>query len=229
MDLYGKKSESIPQKLIIISLEIVLLFLAYYIAFLKGGTIIYGWFGINIPDGDFTRRIIIFCFSLIVFLRITFAMFIFIKRRIPFEETISIPFAFALYYIGFAIFGYGSDASVGIVDYIGMAVFLFGSYLNSNSELQRFLWKKNQENKGKLYTEKLFSRSMHINYFGDLLWVIGYSLVTHNVYSIWIPVLLFLFFAFYNIPKLDTYLAEKYKDQFQNYKMKTKKFIPYIY
>lgn len=229
MDLYGKKSESIPQKLIIISLELVLLFLAYYIAFLKGGTIIYGWFGINMPEGNLTRRIIIFCFSLLVFVRISIASFVFVKRRIPLEEAISIPFAFALYYIGFAIFGYGSNAPVGIIDYAGIAIFLFGSYLNSFSEYQRYIWKKDPGNKGKIYTEKLFSRSMHINYFGDLLWVIGYSLGTHNVYSFWIPVLLFLFFAFYNIPKLDTYLAEKYKDQFQNYKIKTKKFIPYIY
>lgn len=229
MDLYGKKSESIPQKLIIISLELVLLFLAYYIAFLKGGTIIYGWVGINMPEGDFTRRIIIFCFSLIVFLRITFAMFVFIKRRIPFEETISIPFAFALYYIGFAIFGYGSNAPVGIIDYAGIAIFLFGSYLNSFSEYQRYIWKKDLENKGKIYTLKLFKYSMHINYFGDLLWVIGYTILTHNIYSVWIPVFLYFFFAYFNIPKLDKYLKEKYKEQFSDYKKQTKKFIPFIY
>lgn len=229
MDLYGKKSESIPQKLIIISLELVLLFLAYYIAFLKGGTIIYGWVGINMPEGDFTRRIIIFCFSLIVFLRITFAMFVFIKRRIPFEETISIPFAFALYYIGFAIFGYGSNAPVGIIDYAGIAIFLFGSYLNSFSECQRYIWKKDPENKGKIYTLKLFKYSMHINYFGDLLWVIGYTILTHNIYSVWIPVFLYFFFAYFNIPKLDKYLKEKYKEQFSDYKKQTKKFIPFIY
>ncbi len=229
MDLYGKKSKSIPQKLIIIGLELVLLFLAYYITFLKGGTTIYNWFGINMPAGNLNRRIIIFIFSLIVFLRITIALFVFIKRKIPFEETISVPFAFALYYIGFAIFGYGSQTPVGITDFIGIGIFLLGSYLNTVSEYQRHIWKKHSENKGKLYTLKLFSHSMHINYFGDLLWVIGYSIVSLNIWSVWIPIILFFFFVFFNIPKLDAYLAEKYKAQFENYKKTTKKFIPFIY
>ena len=229
MDLYGKKSKSIPQKLIIIGLEIVLLYLAYFIAFKKGGTTVYNWFGINIQEGNLMRRIIIFSFSIIVFLRISFATFVFVKRRIPFEETISVPFAFALYYIGFAIFGYGSNAPLGIIDYTGIAIFLFGSYLNTFSEYQRHTWKKDPENKGKLYTINLFKYSMHINYFGDLLWVIGYAVLTHNVYSAWIPLFLYLFFAYFNIPKLDTYLEEKYKDQFSEYKNHTKKFIPFIY
>ena len=229
MDLYGKKSKSIPQKLIIIGFEMILLYLAYFIAFKKGGTTIYNWFGISMQEGDRLRRIIIFSFSIIVFLRITFAMFIFIKRRIPFEETVSIPLAFALYYIGFAVFGYGSPAPVGVVDYFGIAIFLFGSYLNTFSEYQRFIWKKDPANKGKLYTVNLFRYSMHINYFGDLLWVIGYSILSHNIYSVWIPIFLFFFFAFFNIPKLDTYLSEKYKDQFDYYKKNTKKFIPFIY
>jgi len=229
MDLYGKKSKSIPQKLIIVGLELILLYFAYYIAFKSGGTLIYNHFGITMPEGNLYRRITIFCFSVIVFIRITFAMFVFVKRRIPFEETISIPFAFALYYIGFAIFGYGSQTPVGITDFIGIGIFILGSYLNTVSEYQRHIWKKNSENKGKLYTLKLFSHSMHINYFGDLLWVIGYSFVSLNIWSVWIPVLLFFFFVFFNIPKLDSYLAEKYQNQFNEYKKQTKKFIPFIY
>ncbi len=229
MDLYGRKSKSIPQKLVIICLEFVLLYIAYCILFNKGGTEIYNWLGITMPEGDLSRRIIIFSFSLIVFIRITFAMFVFVKRRIPFEETISIPFAFALYYIGFAVFGYGTQTNIGLIDYFGIAVFLFGSYLNTMSEYQRHIWKKHSENKGKLYTLKLFSSSMHINYFGDLLWVIGYSILTLNIWSVWIPVLLFVFFTFFNIPQLDSYLAEKYREQFNNYKKHTKKFIPFIY
>ncbi len=229
MDLYGKKSKSIPQKLIIIGLELILLYFAYYILFNKGGTEIYNRFGIAMPEGNLYRRIIIFCFSVIVFLRITFAMFVFVKRSIPFEETISIPFAFALYYIGFAVFGYGTQTPVGFIDYFGITVFLFGSYLNTMSEYQRHTWKKLSENKGKLYTLKLFSRSMHINYFGDLLWVIGYSIISLNIWSAWIPILLFFFFIFFNIPKLDNYLAKKYNSQFDTYKKQTKKLIPFIY
>jgi protein-S-isoprenylcysteine O-methyltransferase Ste14 len=37
-----------------------------------------------------------------------------------------------------------------------------------------------------------------------------------------------LFFCFYNIPKLDAYLKEKYKDEFIGYAGRTKKFIPFL-
>jgi len=156
-------------------------------------------------------------------------MFVFLKRKIAFEEVISVPFAFAIYYLGFAILGYPTNIPIGFIDYIGIAIFLFGSYLNTASEFQRHIWKKDTNNKGKLYTIKLFSYSMHINYFGDLLWVIGYAILTRNIYSISIVIFLFIFFTFFNIPKLDKYLSEKYKEQFNEYQKKTKKFIPFIY
>ncbi len=85
------------------------------------------------------------------------------------------------------------------------------------------------ENKGHLYTKGFFRYSMHINYFGDLLWVTGYAFVTHNWYAVIIPVFIFCFFAFYNIPKLDEYLHSKYGEEFSAYEKRTKKFIPYIY
>lgn len=227
--MYGKKSNSFLQKAIITVLEIALLYFAYWIAFTKGGTVIYSWFGINMSEGNAMRRILIFSFSIIVFLRLSFMMFFLLKRKIPMEEAVSVPFAFAVYYIGFAIFGYASEEAIGIFDYAGIGIYLLGSYLNTASELQRFIWKKDPKNKGKLYTINLFSYSMHINYFGDLLWVLGYAILTRNIYSFIIVVLLFLFFAFFNIPKLDKYLAEKYKNQFVEYQNKTKKFIPFIY
>lgn len=229
MDLYGQKSNSIPQKTAILILELLILGFAYYIAFNKGGTIVYKWFDIEMLEGNLLRRIIIFSFSIMVFFRITLTMIAFLKRRIPLEEVFSIPLAFSLYYIGFAIFGYGSNEPIGFPDFIGIAIYIFGSYLNTYSEFQRYIWKKNPENSKKLYTIGLFRYSMHINYFGDLLWVIGYSILTHNIWSVWIPIFLFLFFAFFNIPKLDSYLSEKYKDQFTKYKKNTKKFIPFIY
>jgi protein-S-isoprenylcysteine O-methyltransferase Ste14 len=38
-----------------------------------------------------------------------------------------------------------------------------------------------------------------------------------------------LIFVFFIIPRLDKYLAEKYKDDFKEYAAKTKKLIPWIY
>lgn len=229
MELYGKKSKSIPQKTTIILLELLLLALAYWILFLGGGTILLNKIGIHVQPGDYGSRAIVFAFSCIVFIRLTFMMLYLLKRKIPWEESLSVPFAFALYYIGFALLVYNRQASVGWWDYFGIIVFVAGSLLNTLSELQRHFWKQHPENKGMLYTKGLFAHSMHINYFGDLLWVSSYAIITRNPYSVSIPAFLFCLFAFYNIPKLDSYLAGKYKDQFEVYRAKTKKFIPFIY
>ena len=152
-----------------------------------------------------------------------------LDRKMPWQEVFSIPFAFTLYYIGFALFVYRTNTKIDALDYFSIFLFLFGSFLNTFSELQRRKWKKKPENKGHLYTKGLFAYSMHINYFGDFLWVIAYALITRNWYSIFIPIFLFLFFVFFNIPKLDEYLQQKYTEEFAEYKSKVKSFIPFVF
>jgi protein-S-isoprenylcysteine O-methyltransferase Ste14 len=227
MDLYNKKDKSIAQKVTLIALEVLILGISYWILFLNGYNRIFS--SSDPVDGNPTRHLILFIFNVVVFIRILITVFYLLKRRMPWEETFSIAFAFALYYAGFALLGYRSGLNIGIVDIVAIAIFLFGSFLNTGSELARDRWKRNPDNKGHLYTAGLFKYSMHINYFGDLLWVSGYALLTRNRYSIAIPVLLFCFFAYYNIPKLDAYLALKYGEQFGEYRKRTKKFIPFIY
>ncbi len=229
MDLYGQKSASLPQKTVIVLLEMLFLWLSYWILFQDGGALILHWLGIKETGGSEIRRIIIFTFSLIVFLRLSVTLFYLLKRYIPWEESFSIPIAFALYYVGYSLFVFHSSYTLGLVDYFAILLFLFGSFLNTFSELQRHFWKQKPEHKGKIYTRGLFSWSMHINYFGDLCWVTAYALITRNIYAIVIPVFLFCFFVFYNIPKLDHYLASKYGTEFEAYRQKTKKFIPFVY
>jgi protein-S-isoprenylcysteine O-methyltransferase Ste14 len=101
--------------------------------------------------------------------------------------------------------------------------------LNSGGEILRDKWKKKPENKGKIYTGGFFKYSRHINYFGDLVWVSAYAILTRNLGPVIIPVLLFIFFAFINAPKLDRYLKQKYGKSYDDYASKTKILIPYIY
>jgi protein-S-isoprenylcysteine O-methyltransferase Ste14 len=229
MDLYSVKSKSIPQKIVIITIEVFLLLLAYWILFKGGGELIFDKTGLTALDGNWESRVITFSFSVIVFLRMSFMMLYLLKRKIPWEESVSVPMAFSLYYIGFALLVYNRDVPIDWIDYSAVLLFLIGSAFNTVSEVQRHLWKKHPENKGKLYTIGLFKYSMHINFFGDLVWVSAYAIITRNYYAIIIPVLLFCLFAFWNIPALDKYLAGKYKDQFKSYQAKTKKLIPFIY
>jgi protein-S-isoprenylcysteine O-methyltransferase Ste14 len=228
MDLYRQKGKSIPQKITIHLFEILFLWLAYWILFQSGGTWVEMHLHIHNAD-SINRRIIIFTFNIIIFLRLAYMMIVLLRRKIPWEESISIPFAFALYFIGYPLFVLPISAAIDGLDYFALGVFIIGCILNSGSEIQRYEWKKKPENKGEIYTEGFFKYSRHINYFGDVLWVASYALVTKNWYSISIPVFLFSFFAFYNAPKLDKYLKDKYGKSYDEYAKRTKMLIPFIY
>ncbi len=229
MDLYGQTSKSIPQKIVIHLIEIILLILSYWILFLGGGNWIENLLNIQNATGHADRRIIIFIFNLITFLRLTYTMAFLLKRKIAWEESISIPLAFALYYVGYPLFVLSTSKPIDGLDYLAIALFVTGSIINSGGEILRNQWKKKPENQGKIYTQGFFKYSRHMNYFGDLLWVSAYALMTKNVWSITIPVFLFCFFAFYNAPKLDSYLKEKYGKDYEAYAKKTKMLIPFIY
>ncbi len=156
-------------------------------------------------------------------------MFFLLKRKIPWEESVSVPFAFAVYFVGFPVLVLPISIAMDGLDYFAMALFIAGCVLNSSSDISRNKWKKNTYNKGKTYTQGFFKYSRHINYFGDLLWVTAYALITKNCYAIAIPIFLFSFFAFYNAPKLDIYLKKKYGKGYDEYAKKVKMLIPFIY
>ena len=229
MELYGQKSKSIPQKIVVHLLELSLLWLSFWILFQSGDN----WFSdlLNIENisHQTDRRIVIFIFNIITFLRMGYMMVFLLKRKMPWEESISVPMAFALYYIGFSLLVLPANKPLDYVDILGVIIFIIGSVLNSGGEILRNQWKKNPQNKGRIYTGGFFRYSRHINYFGDLLWVIGYAMLTRNWYAAFIPALLFIFFAFFNAPKLDEYLKEKYGKDYDKYAQKTKMLIPFLY
>lgn len=228
MELYGQQNSSIPQKIIIHILEIIFIIISYWILFQNGGNWVSEHLSIQNSTGNIDRRIIIFTFNIIIFIRLGYMMFFLLKRKIPWAESINIPFAFALYFIGFPLFVLPVSAPIDWLDYFSIVLFLSGCVLNSGGEILRKKWKKNPENTGKIYTHGFFKYSRHINYFGDILWVTAYAIITKNWYSIIIPILLFCLFAFYNAPKLDKYLKEKYGSSYDEYASKTKMLIPYI-
>ncbi len=60
MDLYGQKSKSIPQKIVIHTIEILLLWLSFWILFQNGGTWIDTKLHLSNLSGNLDRRLIIF-------------------------------------------------------------------------------------------------------------------------------------------------------------------------
>jgi protein-S-isoprenylcysteine O-methyltransferase Ste14 len=144
-------------------------------------------------------------------------------------ETITITVLMTIVLYAFATVGGSNKQVVGAVTNIGILLYLSGSYINTHSEYYRHLWKLKEENKGRLYTEGLFSLAMHINYLGDILLFTGLAMITQSLSMFVIPLIMALIFVFYIIPSLDRYLENKYKNEFKDYANKTKKLIPMIY
>ena len=179
--------------------------------------------------GDPLRRILLAVGLIIYYVRLQITVWVFQKRRWTWSETITITTFISLVLLAVAWFGGNNKQQVGIVEVIGILLYLAGSYLNTYSEYARHIWKLKTKNKGQLYTEGLFRLSMHINYFGDLVLFTGLAMLTARLGMLLIPLFMTVNFIFNIIPALDRYLETKYKDEFREYASKTKKLIPLIY
>jgi protein-S-isoprenylcysteine O-methyltransferase Ste14 len=180
-------------------------------------------------SGDLARRILIAACLIIYFLRLQVTVWVFQKRKWTWLETITITVLMSVVLYSFARAGGSNQLAVGYVEAIGIILYLAGSYLNTHSEYYRHVWKLKAENQRRLYTRGLFSWSMHINYFGDIVLFTGLAMTTHSLSMLVIPLIMALNFVFNIIPSLDRYLEKKYKDEFSDYAGRTKKLIPLIY
>jgi len=189
----------------------------------------YGWLMIYSVNGNLVRRILLLSFAIIYLLRLSATLFIFLKRRMSWQEATLISTVMSIIIIVLLYYGARQPSPLNGVDIIAIVLYLFGSYLNTFSEYQRHRWKKTSQNCGHLYTKGLFRFSMHINYFGDVILFTGFALVTHHLVLLLIPFMMMLNFIFVLIPSLDEYLENKYSTEFQAYARCTKKLIPFIY
>ena len=180
-------------------------------------------------NGNFTRQFVLMLCLLFYISRLFITVFVFLKRKLGWGETIliSVLMSFALF--SFARVGGSSDLPLNIFDWLGLILFLGGSWINTYSEYTRYIWKKINLNKGKLYTGGLFKYAMHINYLGDIILFSGLALITQALSLLIIPLMMAFNFVFYIIPSLDKYLGKKYGDEFTEYAGRTKKLIPGVY
>lgn len=180
-------------------------------------------------NGNEFRQIILFIGLVIYVMRLFITLFVFLKRKMSWGEGLLITLVMSLVLLALAYFGGNQKTIMGVIDSIGIVLYLCGSFLDSYSEYQRYIWKKQTENKGHLFTGGLFRYSMHINYFGDVLLFTGFALITRVPQMLVIPLFMALNFIFILIPSLDRYLDQKYDTEFKAYALKTKRFIPLIY
>lgn len=187
------------------------------------------WFGRNWPPGDPIRRTCLGAGLLIYYIRILFTEFVFLKRGMGWSEAFTIAPWMLFIFLLAAIAGGTNRAAMSAAGWVGVVLYLAGSWVNSYSEYARHVWKQRPENHGRLYTEGLFRYSRHPNYFGDLVLFPGLSLICGAWITAVVPLLMLGFFVFVNIPMLDSHLHDHYGASFGNYARRTRKLIPFVY
>ena len=176
---------------------------------------------------------ILFLCAAIYWARHGVTLFYLLMRRVDWGEVFGLLVFMGLFDIWMLLVGGGAFRAQAIalnwLDGVALVLFLLGSYLNTGSEVQRKWWKQLPDSKGRCYTGGLFAHSMHINFFGDVVLFTGWALFTQFLWFLGLPLFMFLMFVFYHIPALDTYLAERYGQEFDDYAARTKKLVPFVY
>ena len=111
--------------------------------------------------------------------------------------------------------------------YITISIFMYviGVFLHFTSDMQKFIQLK--YNPDKLITDVMFKKIRNINYLGELLIYLGFSMLAMN----WIPIIALLSFVLIiwipNMIRKDKSLS-KY-DNFNEYKKQSSTFFPFIW
>lgn len=122
-----------------------------------------------------------------------------------------------------------AGATLGILDFVAVAVWLVGFYFESvgDAQLARFI--KDPANKGKLMQSGLWAYSRHPNYFGEVTQWWGIWLFALSIPNGWMSVvgpltITFLILKVSGIPLLEKKMEENL--DFAEYKRRTSVFIP---
>jgi steroid 5-alpha reductase family enzyme len=106
-----------------------------------------------------------------------------------------------------------------------ISLFIFGIFMHFTSDMQKYINLK--LNPGNLIQDGMFQKVRNTNYLGELLIYLGFTLLAID----WAPIIaLFLFIAIIWIPniiKKDKSLSRY--PEFEKYKNRSYKFIPYIW
>jgi protein-S-isoprenylcysteine O-methyltransferase Ste14 len=223
-----KHEPSVFPKILIATAMFASVLISYQLVFFNKSDLMTSLQAYKIYGQSWRNNLLLFSFAL-YFLRLIFTLTVFYRRKLHWLEAIVIvnimPFIFPyLIYVSGRV-----NTPVGWVEASGVGIYLVGSFLNSFSELTRFLWKRKKENQGRIYCEGLFRYAMHINYTGDVLIFTGMAMIAHSFHLMIIPALMLLNFVFILIPLKSRYLRTKYKNEYLEYAARTKKLIPGVY
>ena len=118
---------------------------------------------------------------------------------------------------GLAALTSNTTVELGILGYVGIALWLFGFAVEIIADNQKTQFKKDPNNKDRFITSGLWSWSQHPNYFGEITLWLGLALLTYPVLSGWqlvtliSPIFVYLLLTrLSGIPTLDRLAKEKW-------------------
>jgi steroid 5-alpha reductase family enzyme len=126
---------------------------------------------------------------------------------------------------------YGKNNPLGILDYAGIAVWLFGFIFEAGGDYQLARFKADPSNKGKVLNRGFWRYTRHPNYFGDSSAWWGYGLICIAA-GCYLPVLGSLLMTALIIKVSGVALLEKslkeQKPEYKEYIEKTSAFLPWF-
>ena len=93
------------------------------------------------PEGNTYRQLLMVSCSLIYLFRFAICVFVFIKRKIGWSEGGLVSFLFFMMFYLFNTSAGSHFEPIGLIDIVGIFLYLTGSYINTFADYQRHAWK----------------------------------------------------------------------------------------
>ncbi len=227
--MYGLKTASRAQRVVLAVCGLTWLAVAWWLLIAGGIGQAGVWFGQSWQAGNPARRWILAICLTVYCLRLLLTEFVFLKRGVSWKEVFTVAPWLLVIFLLLVLTGGRNQHGAGAGLVIGVVLFAFGSWMHTQSEWTRHVWKEQPKHRGRLYTGSWFRYTRHPNYLGDLILFSGLCLMTGVWVSAAIPVVMLAGFVFVNVPMLDAHLRGHYGQEFEKYARRTKKLIPFVY
>lgn len=126
----------------------------------------------------------------------------------------------------------GGDGALGILAWIGIAVFAIGLSFETIGDFQLARFKADPANKGKLMMSGLWSLTRHPNYFGDAMVWTGLTLIALEAPYGWMTILSPALMAFFLVAVSGKAMTERSMEkrypEYAAYKERVSGFVPWV-
>ncbi len=177
------------------------------------------------------RQVIYLCLHISYCLWWLLEQWLFPQRRQMFGEEVGIiGFIFSLLFVGvlYALPGYLAFINPSPLSMmatgIALPLFIFGTLINTAADVQKLTAK--QFNAG-LVRDNIWRLSRNINYFGDLLRYLSFSIVAGSIWAYVVPVTIFALYL-QRINQKEQSMPSKYPEYAQ-YQQSSARLIPFIW